>query len=328
MVSNHVFRNADIVITGGLGFIGANLARRLVSLEAKIRIIDSLVPNQGGTTYNIKDFSSHVEVTRCDLRDKDQLRDCIGNPKYIFNLAGQSSHWDSMVDPITDLEINCHSQLSLLKFLHDKQLSTKIIFASTRQIYGRPSYLPVDEAHTLNPVDINGIHRIASEKYHILYSSIYGLQSVILRLTNTIGPCMRVKDARQTFMGIWIRSAIEGVPFHVWGGDQLRDLNYVEDVVDAFLLAAESERASGKIYNLGATPALSLKELAELLRNITGCDYIIEEFPDSRKLIDIGDYYGDYRRIWRELGWKPKTSVRESLERTLDYYKKHLANYL
>jgi len=186
----------------------------------------------------------------------------------------------------------------------------------------------VDEEHPLNPVDINGIHRIANERYHLLYSKIYGLRSVILRLTNTIGPRMRVKDSRQTFAGLWIRLAIERVPFKVWSGDQLRDFTYVDDVVDALLLAAASGQESGRIYNLGASPALTLKQFAELLRDITGCDYLIEAFPENRKLIDIGDYYASYDRIRREIGWEPKISIREAVERTVNYYNEHLEWYI
>lgn len=322
------FQNASVVILGGLGFIGSNLARRLVTLGAKVRILDCLVPEQGGSKFNIKDISAHVQVVEGDLRNRETLENFLGEPEYIFNLAGQSSHWDSMVDPHTDLEINCHAQLNLLEVLKSRHSSAKVVLASTRQIYGRPTYLPVDEEHLLSPVDINGIHRNAVEQYHLLYSEIYGLRSVILRLTNTIGPRMRVKDARQTFAGLWIRLAIEGVPFKVWGGDQLRDFNYVDDVVDALLMAATSDREFGRVYNLGASPALTLKQFAELLREITGCEYIIEAFPEDRKSIDIGDYYASYDRIRREIGWEPKTSIREAVERTVDYYKEHLEWYM
>lgn len=322
------FQNASIVITGGLGFIGSNLARRLVTLGAKVRILDCLVPEQGGSKFNIKDISAHVQVVEGDLRDRETLEDFLGEPEYIFNLAGQSSHWDSMIDPHTDLEINCRAQLNLLEVLRSRHSSVKVVFASTRQIYGRPAYLPVDEEHLLSPVDINGIHRIANERYHLLYSEVYGLRSVILRLTNTIGPRMRVKDARQTFAGLWIRLAIERVPFKVWGGDQLRDFNYVDDVVDALLMAAASDQESGRVYNLGASPALTLKQFAELLREITGCEYAIEAFPEDRKSIDIGDYYASYDRIRSEIGWAPKTSIREAVERTVDYYKEHLECYV
>lgn len=322
------FQNTSVVITGGLGFIGSNLARRLVKLGAKVRILDCLVPEQGGLKFNIKDISAHVQVVEGDLRARETIEDSLGNPEYIFNLAGQSSHWDSMVDPQTDLEINCHAQLNLLEVLRSRHSSAKVVLASTRQIYGHPIYLPVDEEHLLNPVDINGIHRNAVEQYHLLYSEIYGLRCVILRLTNTIGPRMRVKDARQTFAGLWIRLAIERVPFKVWGGDQLRDFNYVGDVIDALLMAAASDKATGRVYNLGASPALTLKQFAELLREITGCEYVIEAFPENRKAIDIGDYYASYDRIQREIGWAPKISIREAVERTVDYYKEHLESYV
>ena len=294
------FQNASVLITGGLGFIGSNLARRLVTLGARVRVIDCLVPEQGGLRYNIKDISAHVQIVEGDLRDRGMLEDSLGAPDYIFNLAGRSSHWDSMVDPQTDLDINCRAQLNLLEVLRRYHSSARVVLASTRQVYGRPTYLPVDEKHPLAPVDINGIHRIANEQYHLLYSEIYGLHNVILRLTNTIGPRMRIKDARQTFAGLLIRLALERVPFKVWGGDQLRDFNYVDDVVDALLMAAASDQEPGRVYNLGAPPVLSLKQFAELLREITGCEYLIEEFPEERKPIDIGDYYANCDRIRRK----------------------------
>lgn len=322
------FQNASVLITGGLGFIGSNLARRLVMLGAKVRILDCLVPEQGGSKYNIKDISAHVQVVEGDLRDRETLEDSLCEPEYIFNLAGQSSHWDSMVAPHNDLAINCRAQLNLLEVLRSRHSSAKVVLASTRQVYGRPTYLPVDEEHPICPVDINGIHRIANERYHLLYSEIYDLRSVILRLTNTIGPRMRIKDARQTFAGLWIRLAIERVPFKVWGGDQLRDFNYVDDVIDALLMAAASDQESGRVYNLGASSVLTLKQFAELLREITGCEYLIEEFPEERKSIDIGDYYANYDRIRSEVGWEPKTSMREALECTVDYYKEHLECYV
>lgn len=323
-----IFHNAPVLIIGGLGFIGSNLARRLVTLGAKVRILDCLVPEQGGSKFNIKDISAHVQVVEGDLRNRETLEDFLGEPEHIFNLAGQSSHWDSMVDPHTDLEINCHAQLNLLEVLRSRHSSAKVVLASTRQIYGHPTYLPVDEEHLLSPIDINGIHRNATEQYHLLYSEIYSLRSVILRLTNTIGPRMRVKDARQTFAGLWIRLAIERVPFKVWGGDQLRDFNYVDDVVDALLMVAASDQESGRVYNLGASPALSLKQFAVLLQEITGCEYVIETFPEDRKSIDIGDYYASYDRIRREIGWEPKTSIRKAVERTVDYYKEYLECYV
>jgi UDP-glucose 4-epimerase len=323
-----VFEGARVFVTGGLGFIGSNLARRLVEMGARVHVFDRLVPEHGGTRFNVAEIGDGLRVTVGDLCDADALRKALGEPDFLFNLAGQGSHWDSMVDPCGDLEINCRAQLTLLECVRAACPEVRMVFASTRQIYGRPNYLPVDEAHPLDPVDVNGVHKIASEGYHRLYANVHGLRCTILRLTNTIGPRMRVKDARQTFAGLWIRLALEGRPFEVWGGEQLRDFNYVDDVVDALLAAAGCERAVGRVYNLGALPAVRLREFAELLRGATGCAYEVRAFPPERRSIDIGDYYASYTRIHNELGWEPRTPLPEAVERTLGYYAAHLHHYV
>jgi UDP-glucose 4-epimerase len=321
------FRDARVLITGGLGFVGSNLAIRLAELGARVHVVDSLVPEHGGSIFNISPVADRVEVQVADLRDAEALKPALRGAQFVFNLAGQSSHWASMLAPRTDLEINCDAQLSLLEGVRCLCPQARVVFASTRQIYGRPQYLPVDEAHPLLPVDVNGVHKIASESYHQLYARVYGLRCTILRLTNTIGPRMRIKDAQQTFAGLWIRSAVEGRPFVVWGGEQLRDINYIDDVVDAFLLTALSERAVGRIYNLGASPATTLRHFAELLRGATGCGYQVDAFPADRKAIDIGDYFGSYDRIRDELGWEPRTPLSQAVERTVGYYAEHLVRY-
>jgi UDP-glucose 4-epimerase len=248
---------------------------------------------------------------------------------YLFNLAGQTSHMDSMRDPYTDLEINCRAQLSILEACRKRNPEIKIVFASTRQFYGRPEYLPVDERHLLRPADVNGVNKMAGEGFHILYNNVYSIRTCALRLTNTIGPRMRVKDARQTFLGIWIRLLVEGKPFEVWGGEQLRDFTYVEDAVDAFLLAAASDKANGEIFNLGGDRVVSLQDLAKtLVQANAGGEYVVRPYPADRKPIDIGDYYADFSRIRSTLGWEPKVALPDALARTLAFYRNHLEKYL
>ncbi len=323
------FRNANVLITGGLGFIGSNLARRLVDLGAYILLVDSLIPEYGGNLYNISGIEDKVKVNISDIRDLHSMRYLVQDKDFIFNLAGQTSHMDSMADPFTDMEINCHAQLSILEACRHYNPGIKIVFASTRQIYGKPDYLPVDEKHPLRPVDVNGINKMAGEWYHILYNNVYGIRSCVLRLTNTIGPRMRIKDARQTFVGIWIRMLLEGKPFEVWGGEQIRDFTYVDDCIDAMLMAAISENANGKVFNLGGDCQISLKNLAEMLIDINGGGkYIIKTFPTDRRRIDIGDYYSDYALISETLGWKPKTPLKESLRRTIEFYRKNMEYYI
>lgn len=323
------FRGKDILITGGLGFIGSNLAHRLVDLGAEVTLIDSLIPDYGGNLFNVSGIEDKVKINISDVRDEYSMRYLIQDHDYLFNLAGQTSHVDSMRDPYTDLEINCRAQLSILEACRKYNPDIKTVFASTRQIYGKPDYLPVDEQHPLRPVDVNGINKMAGEWYHILYNNVYGIRSCALRLTNTYGPRMRVKDARQTFLGIWIRLLIEDKPIQVYGdGTQLRDLSYVDDAVDAMLLAALSEKADGEIFNLGSEELISLKDLAELLIKLNGCgEYQIIPFPPERKAIDIGNYYADYSKIRSCLGWTPKVSLAEGLARTVGYYKKYSLKY-
>ncbi len=323
------FAAQRILITGGLGFIGSTLARRLTEIGAEVTLVDSLIPEYGGNLFNITGIEDRVRVNISDVRDEHSMKYLVQRQDILFNLAGQTSHMDSMQDPFTDLEINARSQLHILEACRRYNPDIKIVFASTRQIYGKPDYLPVDEKHRLNPVDINGVNKLAGEGYHLLYNNVYGIRTSILRLTNTIGPRMRIKDARQTFLGIWVRLLAEDKPFEVWGGDQLRDFTYVDDAVDALLLAATCEEANGKAYNLGGDGVVSLKELADaLVAANNGGEYTVRAFPADRKRIDIGDYYADDSLIRNELGWTPQVSLAEGLRRTLAYYREHLEHYL
>jgi len=329
MTVDDAFSNAQVLITGGAGFIGSNLAIRLQELGANVLLVDSLIPEYGGNLFNINDIAGRVRLNISDVRDEHSLKYLVRNQDYIFNLAGQTSHIDSMRDPFTDLEINCRAQLSILEVCRKHNPGIKVLFASTRQIYGKPEYLPVDEKHPLHPVDVNGINKMAGEWYHILYNNVYGIRTCSIRLTNTFGPRMRVKDARQTFLGVWIRLILEGKPFEVWEGEQLRDFTYVEDVVDALLLSATREEADGQIFNLGGETSISLKDLAALLVEVNGGgEFIMRSFPEERKRIDIGDYYADWNRIQSALGWKPNIPLREGISRTLEYYRSHLDKYI
>jgi UDP-glucose 4-epimerase len=324
-----VFGNKRVLVTGGLGFIGSNLTRTLVELGARVSIVDNLMPEYGGNRRNLAGIASRVTVHVADVRDWPKLPRLVRGQDYLFNLAGQTSHMDSMADPQTDLDINCRAQLAILETCRQHNPGIRIVFASTRQIYGRPDYLPVDEKHPLRPVDVNGINKIAGESFHLLYSRVYNLAATALRLTNTIGPRMRIKDARQTFVGVWIRRLLEGQAIEVWGGRQLRDFTYVDDAVDAFLLAAVRPEAVGGVFNLGGPPPVTLQRLAEMLVEINGGgDFAVREFPGERKKIDIGDYYADDRLIAKKLGWKPKTDLQVALERIVEFYRAELKYYV
>lgn len=323
------YSRKNVMITGGLGFIGSNLAKKLVDLGAQVLIVDSLIPEYGGNLHNVAGIKDKIEINISDVRDTHSMKYLIKNHDYLFNLAGQTSHMDSMQNPFTDLEINCTAQLSILEACRLYNPKIKIVYASTRQIYGKPDYLPVDEMHPVRPVDVNGINKMAGEYYHILYNNVYDIRTCVLRLTNTVGPRMRIKDARQTFVGIWIRKILDGSAIEVWGGEQLRDFNYVDDCVDAMLLAMSSEKTNGKIFNLGSSEVISLKSLAEMLIEINNSgEYVVRPFPEERRKIDIGDYYSDYKMIRETIGWEPKVPLKEGLRKTVEFCRENLRYYV
>jgi dTDP-glucose 4,6-dehydratase/UDP-glucose 4-epimerase len=324
-----IYANKNILITGGLGFIGSNLARALVKQGAEVTVADSLIPLYGGNIFNIEEIRSKVIVNVCDVRDSFAMEYLLQGKDYLFNLAGQTSHMDSMSDPQTDLDINANAQLSILEACRKVNSRIKIVFASTRQLYGKPDYLPVDEKHPIRPVDVNGINKLAGEWYHLLYNNVYGIRACALRLTNTYGPGMRVKDARQTFLGVWVRLLLDGKPIKVFGdGMQLRDFNYVDDCVEALLLAGASDVSNGKVYNLGSQEVVGLKALAEMMIKLGyGGTFELMPFPPERKIIDIGDYYSDFSLITKELGWVPKIGLKEGLVRSVNYYQKNCRHY-
>jgi nucleoside-diphosphate-sugar epimerase len=318
-----------VLVTGGAGFVGSAIVRRLVGMGANVTVVDSLLPQYGGNLYNLRDVSGLIKLNISDVRDSYSMETLLQDVDLLFNVAGQTSHIDSMNDPFTDLDINSRAQLSIVEALRRSNRGVKVVFASTRQVYGRPEYLPVDEAHPIRPVDVNGINKLSGEWFHRLYGEVYGIWTCVLRLTNTYGPGMRIKDARQTFIGVWLRRLLEGVPFEVWGGEQLRDFNYIDDVVDAFLASASNDSANGRVFNLGSREVVSLRSVAELLVALKdGGRFDIKEFPSERRKIDIGDYYSEYGAINSAVGWEPKVSLRDGLQRTIDYFREHLEHYL
>ena len=320
---------ARVMITGGLGLIGSALARRLVEAQCDVLLVDSLNENFGGNLFNIDGIRDQVRINISDIRDTHGLRFLVRGMDVIFNLAGQTSHMDSMNAPFEDLEINCMAQLSLLEVCRQVAPDVRIVFASTRQVYGRPQFLPVSEKHPANPVDVNGINKVAGESYHILFHRIYGMRTTVLRLTNTYGPGMRIKDARQIFLGMWIRRVLEQAPFEVWGGEQKRDFTYVDDAVSAFIAAAVSPGTFGQVLNVGGSEVVALTDLAQMLVDAGGGGaWERRPFPPDREKIDIGDYYTD-DDIFRGLtGWQPQTDLRLGLSRCVDYYRANFQHYV
>jgi UDP-glucose 4-epimerase len=323
------FTGRNVLVTGGLGFIGSNLAHRLVDLGANVLLVDSMGPDYGGNLFNIANIRDRVRVNIADVRDEHSMRYLVQGQDYLFNLAGQLSHVDSMRDPYTDLDINCRSQLSILEACRKGNPDIKIVYASTRQIYGRPTYLPLDEEHLVYPTDVNGINKWAGEHYHLLYNNVYGIRATALRMTIVYGPRMLVKHSRQTVLGWFIRLAVSDQEIEIWGdGNQLRDYNYVDDVVEALLRAGASDAANGQVYNLGAPQPVSHLEVVEMLIEVAGTGrYRLKPFPPERLKIDVGDIYSSYRRIQTELGWEPRVDLREGLARTVEFYRAHGAHY-
>jgi UDP-glucose 4-epimerase len=323
------YRNKSILITGGLGFIGANLARRLVDLGAQVTLVDSMIPDYGGNLFNIAGYEDRLRVNIADVRDPYSMRALVRNQHVLFNLAGQVSHIDSMHDPFTDLEINARSPLSILEACRHENPAVKVIYAGTRQQYGKPQYLPLDEEHPQHPTDVNGVNKLAGEWYHMVYYEAYGMHTASLRLTNTYGPRQLLKHNRQGFIGWFVRLAVEGKTIQLYGdGRQLRDLCYVDDAVDAFLRTGAAERADGQIFNLGGQAPISLYDLSQLIIQLAGRGRVeLTPWPEERKRIDIGDVYSSYARIQRALGWEPTTTLEEGLTRMIAYYRQYARYY-
>jgi UDP-glucose 4-epimerase len=323
------YRRRRVLVTGGLGFIGSNLCRALADLGAEVLAVDSLLPDYGGNLFNLDGYEDKVRVNIADVRGHG-MEYLVRGQEVLFNLAGQVSHIDSMTDPFTDLEINCRSQLWILEAVRKRNPAVKIVYAGTRQVYGRPLRLPVDESHLLNPTDVNGINKISGELYHLVYHSVYGIRASSLRLSNTYGPRQLIRHNRQGFMGWFVRQAVRGEEIQIFGdGRQRRDFNHVDDVVDAFLRAGATDAVDGQVFNLGGDAPLSLIDLVKMMIEVAGeGSFRLVPFPPERKRIDIGDFFADTTRARNTLGWEPRVPLRRGLEQTLEYYRHHLDHYL
>ena len=324
------YRGCQVMITGGVGFVGSNLAHRLIELGADVLLVDSLIPEHGGNLFNIDRIADRVHLNIADIRQPTTMNFLVRDREVIFNLAGQVSHIDSMRDPYTDLEINCRSQLTILEACRYFNPGVKVVFAGTRQIYGRPDSLPVDESHLVRPTDFNGINKAAGEYYHLLYNSVFGVRACSLRLTNVYGPRQLIKHSRQGFIGWFIRLAVQDRTIEIYGdGLQLRDLVYVDDVADAFLRAGADDACNGGVFNVGGDDAISHRDLTTLLIDIAGAGRVqYVDWPPEKKAIDIGSFYSDSSKFKTVTGWEPKVQLRQGLQKTLDFYRKHLDRYV
>jgi UDP-glucose 4-epimerase len=324
------YRGRRVMVTGGLGFIGSNLARHLAALGADVLLVDSLIDDYGGHLFNIDGIESQVRVNIADIRQSTTMNYLVRDREVIFNLAGQVSHIDSMRDPYTDLDINCRSQLTLLEACRNHNPAAKVVFAGTRQVYGKPDHLPVDETHLVRPTDINGINKVAGEYYHLVYNNVFGVRACSLRLTNIYGPRQLVRHNRQGFIGWFVRLVVEDREIQIFGdGLQLRDFVYVDDAADAFLRAGASDAVNGQAFNVGGAQPISHLELVTLLIETAGTGgYRLVEWPADKKAIDIGSFYADSTRFRTTTGWEPVTTLRDGLAQTIAYYRQHLPRYL
>jgi UDP-glucose 4-epimerase len=323
------YRDRRVMVTGGLGFIGSNLVRKLVDAGADTLIVDSLNPDYGGNLFNIHGIEDRVRLNIGDVRDQTSMDVLVKDREVIFNLAGQVSHIDSMRDPYTDLEINCRAQLSMLEACRQYNPRVRVVFAGTRQVYGRPDHLPVNERHLVRPADINGVNKAAGEYYHLLYNNVFGVRACSLRLTNVYGPRQLIRHNRQGFIGWFLRLAIEGREIEIFGdGSQLRDFVYVDDAADAFLRAGATDSCNGEVFNVGGDEPISHRELVLLLLDVAGSGSMrFVEWPPEKKRIDIGSFYSDSTKFRETVGWRPTVGLREGFERTIAFYREHLDQY-
>jgi len=326
--NNPTFKTKRVLITGGLGFIGSNLAMKLVEAGADVEVYDALLSNFGGNLFNVDSIKKEIRITRADLRDEKKIAKSIKNKDIIFNLAGNLSHVDSMSNPLMDLDINCRAQLCLLEACRKKNPGVKIVFAGTRNQYGKALYLPVDEKHIQEPTDINGINSIAAEKYHFLYFNVYGIKTVSLRMSNTFGPRHQMMHPRQGVLNWFVRMILDNKKIQLYGeGAQIRDVNYVSETIDALLLLAKLKDNWGEAFNLGGHPVSLIDFVKKAITVASMGSYEHIDFPKERKVIEVGNYVADISKIKEATGWEPNCSVNDGLIKTMEYYKRNKKYY-
>jgi UDP-glucose 4-epimerase len=313
-----------------LGFVGSNVALALAAGGAEVTVVDAMVPTHGGNPHNLEGAVGPIEVIEADVGDADAVHDAAARAEVVFNLAGQVSHVESMARPLFDLDVNTRSQLGFLEILRNVSSQAVVIYTSTRQIFGHPRYLPVDEDHPISPVDVNGITKWAAEQLHLLYTDQYAIRASAVRLTNVYGPRQRLAGDLQGFLPIFVRRALSGEPITVFGdGAQERDCLYVDDVVECLLLAARSAEAAGEVFNVGNDERLSLRQIADAVVVAAGSGSVESvPWPPDRDAIDIGSYYGDSSKAKRLLGWEPRTPFADGIRKTIEFYRSHGSRYL
>jgi nucleoside-diphosphate-sugar epimerase len=309
-------------VTGGLGFIGSNVVHALVAAGAQVTIVDALVPSHGGHRANVAGLPVHL--VEADIGDSEVMADVVGGADLVFNVAGQVSHLASMHDPLRDLDLNARSHLAFLEVLRTVNPTARVVLTSTRQVYGRPHYLPVDERHPTEPVDVNGVSKLAGEQLHLLYARVHGLPITALRLTNVYGPRQALDREGLGFLPVFVAKALAAEEITVFGdGSQLRDCLHVDDVVRALVSAVLQPEAVGEVCNLGHHEVHSLLEVATIVQEAAGLGGSVRLVPWPPELarIDIGSFRGSYAKAEKLLGWRPEIALADGIADTLAAYR-------
>jgi UDP-glucose 4-epimerase len=323
------FKDKNVLVTGGLGFIGSNLCIELVRMGAQVTIVDNMLPRQGGNLFNIRDIEDRVKVNVSDVRNELSMSHLVKDADYVFHLAGQVNHVDSMRNPLLDLDINCRGTMVLLEALRLRNRDAKVIFAGTRGEYGSSVKLPVDEDHPTNPKGIYAVTNLTAEKMVLVYDDVYGIKGACLRITNTFGPRHQMVHDEYGVFNWFIRKALEDAEIPVFGdGRILRDFLYVDDLVECLIMTALEEKAYGQVFNVGTGVPVSFIELAHTIVDVVGSGSLrFTEFTRERKEVEPGDYYADITKLKNTVGWSPKIPLEEGIRRTAEYYRKFRKEY-
>lgn len=323
------FQGKRVVVTGGLGFIGSNLSVRLVELGAKVTIVDNMMPRLGGNLFNVKEIMDHIQINFSDVRDEHSMDYLVKDQDFIFHLAGQVNHVDSIRNPIQDLDINCRGTLVLLESCRKYNREVKVIFSGTRGEYGASVKLPVGEDHPTNPKGIYAVTNLSAEKMVLVYDDVHKISGTCLRITNTYGPRHQMAHDEYGVLNWFIRKAIDDELIPVFGeGHILRDFLYVDDLVECFLQVAICSSAYGEVFNVGTGIPISFIDLAKKIVEVAGSGKVaFTEFTKERKEVEPGDYYTDISKIRKVVGWMPKTDLSEGLKKTIEFYRKYKKEY-
>jgi UDP-glucose 4-epimerase len=314
------YRGKRVLVTGGLGFIGLNTCARLLELGAEVTALDNFMPTE--ISRQLSDLLAHVKVAIADIRNAEKVERVVRDQEVIFNLAGKSGAADSNKTPHNDLDVNCRGHLTVLEACRAFNPGVTIVFPSSRLVYGKPLYLPVDEKHPLAPESIYAAHKMAVENYHFIYGKLYGLKATVLRISNPYGPFQAGEGRAYGIANSFIQAAVSGRAITLFGdGSQRRDYLYIDDLVEALLLAASVPESRGRIYNIGDGQGTSLLELAELALAVAGQGKIVRvPWPEEYRAIETGDYLSDITLAQHDLGWSPGTDIRDGIARTVSSY--------